>query len=238
MDPATAYLVGTALNIGGDLLGGSGGDGIDVSENYRLNKMLQDLRYEDMPRLYGRHFMETSRAAKAAGYHPLYALGKGPQATPAQVIGGQAGSGSSWKDALQSAGAGIQGYAQAKAMKPQQDANLKLTQMQAEEARSRAQAQDLETAMARADYISRMEADAAAAKAKVDTSTRPGYTPSWADERDPRSRPTGFSGTVDSVYQWLMEVYDEINKGFGMGLQSPPLNIRIRKDSSHYPIER
>lgn len=237
MDLATAYLAGTALNVGGSLLGGSGGDGIDVSENYRLNKALTAARIEDMEALYGEHFQETSKAAKAAGYHPLYALGKSPQHSQS-VIAGQAASGSKWADALGAAGSGLTGYAEAKAAKPLRDAQTGLTTMQAEEARARTEAQDFETAVKKADYIKRMEAEAAAAKAKQDTDSRPGYVPPWASERDPRGRPSGFAGTVDSAYQYVMELYDEINKALGLDGPSAPLNIRINQDSSHYPIRR
>lgn len=237
MDLGTAYLAGSALGAAGSIFGGSGGDGIDVSENVRLNKALTAARIQDMPALYGQHFLQTSKAAKAAGYHPLYALGKAPQHSQS-VIAGQPSSGSGWADALSAAGEGLTGYAQAKAAQPLRDAQVQATTMQAQEARARTEAQDFETAVKKADYIKRIEAEAGAAKAKQDTASRPGYTTPWASERDPRGRPSGFSSTVDSAYQWLMEVYDEINKGFGLGGPSPPLQIRINKDASHYPIRR
>lgn len=123
---------------------GSGGDGIDVSENYRLGLAQSDvaLRHE------GLRYAATSAGAKAGGYHPLYALGQQP--FQPSVIAGQPGGGSNHAELGAAIGGGIDHYlgrgARAKkAANAQQahDAAIKESNYRAEESRSRAQYNDV-----------------------------------------------------------------------------------------------
>lgn len=123
---------------------GQGGDGIDVSENYRLGLAQSDvaLRHE----LH--RYKATAAGAKRGGYHPLYALGQ----TPFQpsVIAGQPGGGSTHRELGEAIGRGVDQYVsrgkRAKAAANAQqahDAAIKESTYRAEESRSRAQYNDV-----------------------------------------------------------------------------------------------
>jgi len=108
-----AAIGAAAAGAASTLLGGSGGDGIDVSENARLmnEQRAQSLQYERD------RFKATSEGAKAGGYHPLYALGQ-PAFSPS-VMAGQSDTGSAASAGLQAASAGLQAYSKGKADKVQ-----------------------------------------------------------------------------------------------------------------------
>lgn len=125
MDPLiTSALIGTGGNILGGLMGG-GSDGIDVSENYR-NALAQSdavLRHDRLK------YKAMSVGAKAAGIHPLYALGASSNFSPA-VLGTPTGQ-NAMGDAIKSAAAGASTYfankAQMKSQAPLLAAQVRAT---------------------------------------------------------------------------------------------------------------
>jgi len=106
IDPATMAGLGQLAGGVGSVLGGLGfgsssGDGIDVSENYRLGLAMGDL----IPRNIRKQVKGTMVAAKDYGVHPMYLLGGGVSgASPSFQVGTSKSGGT---DAAQ-VGAGLQ----------------------------------------------------------------------------------------------------------------------------------
>lgn len=79
MDP---IITGSLISAGANLLGGAiggGGDGFDVSENLAYTR---------------KKYKAAVQGAKAAGLHPLFALGAGGAGSPVTTIPGQSNTGS------------------------------------------------------------------------------------------------------------------------------------------------
>lgn len=80
----------------GELMGGllqRGSDGIDVSENVRLNRAMGDLQIEYGPKLTDAYVGGVTSAAKKYGYHPMYLMGSGQNYSPTVVAGHGASGG-------------------------------------------------------------------------------------------------------------------------------------------------
>ena len=95
--------------------GGSGGDGIDVSENARLMREQYAQQIANIPKIHEANIQhsvdQTMKTAKAQGIHPMYLLGNVPQAAnvSASVMGGSGGG--SGRDYAQ-AGRGLEKMSQ------------------------------------------------------------------------------------------------------------------------------
>ena len=70
--------------IAGSGIFGGGSDGIDVSENVRLNKALMDLQ----PRSIDRKVAGVTQAARKHGYHPMYLMGSAGNYSPQVIASG------------------------------------------------------------------------------------------------------------------------------------------------------
>lgn len=192
-------LISTGLNIGSSFVGG-GSDGIDVSENYRLNKALNAAAAEDI----GMLLKATHRGARKAGYHPLYAIGQTPQ--PSKVsIAGQSESGSQWKDALSAGASGLSSWAEHKMMAPMREAQLQGQLAQNELWKSQAHAQNVETALALKDEIKKHEAGSIAAVAKQ----KPRASAPHAGYRKSQDNPVARG--VDAAHEILEAARQEID---------------------------
>ncbi|AXL15340.1 DNA pilot protein [Microviridae sp.] len=117
ISPGWGTVIGAGIGAGASMLQGSG---VNWRGKYYRNQMSDRMEWE--PKLAKANMIGQVEAAKAAGLHPLFALGKAGQSAGFSMPG-QAPSGSHKTEALKHVGQGFQNYA---AMEHQKD----LVQMQ------------------------------------------------------------------------------------------------------------
>lgn len=105
MDPGTATLVGAGISAGANLIGG----GIAAASNKKVQKRV----WRDTKKLAQNQLQWRVQDARAAGIHPLAALGLPPAGAGGAISGG-GGLAEGFSRAGESIGQGIAGYGQAK----------------------------------------------------------------------------------------------------------------------------
>lgn len=118
-------LVGAGSILGGigSIASAFGGGGDDAKQIARRNRQMQEYTAKHAIRW-------RVKDAKAAGIHPLYAMGVAPPSFTPTAIPGQTSTGDRLGQALDGAGRALSGYGQAKAQS-------QLDQLQVEEAKAR-----------------------------------------------------------------------------------------------------